>query len=122
VWQLIGDCAPRLIGLSRTENEKQFLLGRFDLDTSFVAVGVVADHLKAHLGGPELQGGGLVCDRNDDFAHAGDHGCTPIAERAFDSDISILGISIGDCIVFSLGLTSGFATLTTAGLEALLAV
>jgi hypothetical protein len=65
-WQPIGNCAARLIGLSRTEDKKRLLLGRFDLDPWFVAVGVVADHLKAHFGGPELQGGELVCDRNDD--------------------------------------------------------
>jgi hypothetical protein len=41
--------------------------------------------------------------------------------RIFDPDISVLVISIGDRIVYSVGLATHSATLTTAGLDALLA-
>jgi hypothetical protein len=41
--------------------------------------------------------------------------------RVFDSDISVLVISIEDCIVYSVGLATHSTSLPTAGLEALLA-
>ena len=122
--QPVRNRTPGLIGTSRTEDQRQVLLGGPDLDPPLVPVRVITHDLEAHALGPEVECGLLVGHRNDDLADSGDH------ERASSSRVDhgrLRYIHIGH-IRFGLypaavsSARRGVPVLTTAGFQVLLAL